>query len=105
MLAKLSDLDLLGLLRSVGVIGAGVDLELAVHRVAHFGFWEHAANRFLDETDRTPLAHVHGALFREDAFKTAVPAIELLRFLAPGEFNGAGVDDDDVIARVDVRGI
>jgi hypothetical protein len=46
-----------------------------------------------------------GALFREAAFEPAVPPIELLRFLAPGEFYGAGVDDDDVIARVDERGI
>jgi hypothetical protein len=47
------------------MIRAGVHLELAVHRVAHFRFRQHASDRFLDQTDRTTLAHVDGALFTQ----------------------------------------
>src|SRR5262245_26076879 len=105
MLAKLYDLDLLGLLRSVRVVGAGVDLQLPVHRVAHFGFRQHAADRLFHETDRAPFPQIARSLFREPALEPAVAAIDLLRFLAPRQLHGAGIDDDDVIARVDEWGI
>ena len=44
-----------------------------------------------------------GALFAQSAFVAAVAAIQLLVFLAAGQLDRAGVDDDDVIAGVDVR--
>ena len=51
------------------------------------------------------LAHDLGALFAQPAFVAAVPAIELLLFLAARQLDLGGVDDDDVVAGVDKRGI
>ena len=45
------------------MVGAGVDLELAIHRIAHLGLRQHAAHRFLDELHRPALADINGALF------------------------------------------
>ena len=56
MLAKLCDLDCLGLLGGVRVIRAGVDLELAVHRVAHLRLREHAAHGLLHDPGGPGLA-------------------------------------------------
>src|SRR5262245_1833789 len=103
MLAKLCDLDLLGLLRGVWVIGAGVDLQLPIHRVAHLGLRQHPADRFLDEANRAPFTQVDRALFAEPALEPAVATIDFLGFLPARQLDRIGVDDDDVIAGVDVR--
>ena len=83
------------------MFGAGVDLQLAVHRVAHSRFRQHASKRFLDQTSRTALAQIDGALFAEPAFETAVAAVDLLLLLASRQLDRVGVDDDDVITGVD----
>jgi len=44
MLAKLGDLDFLWLLCGVRMIRARVDLQLAIHRIAHLRLGEHAAH-------------------------------------------------------------
>ena len=72
------------------MIGARVDLQLAVHRVAHFGLRQHAANRLFDPPPWLPCANVHGALFAEAAFVSAVPPVELLLLLASGELHLGG---------------
>src|SRR3954467_2062763 len=102
---RLRDLDFLGLLSGMGMLGAGVNLELAIHRIAHLGLRQHAANRFLHETNRLALADVDGALLAQATFISAVPPIKLLAFLAPGQLDRPGIDDDHVITRVNERGI
>ena len=94
-----------GLLGGVRMIRAGVDLELAVHRVSHLRLRQHAADGFLDETDRLALADDRGALLAQPALVSAVPAIELLVFLASGQLHLGRVDDDDVVPGVDERGV
>src|SRR6185503_3757162 len=105
MLAKLRDLGLPGLLRGMGMIRSGVDLQFPIHRVSHLGFRQHAADRFFHETDWLALSHHRGPLLAQPAFEAAVPTIDLLIFLAAGQLDRRRVDDDDMIARVDERGV
>ena len=61
--------------------------------------------RTASSTSRTGCfcADVLGALFAQAAFVAAVIPVELLFFLAAGQLDLRRVDDDDVIAGVDVR--
>ena len=86
-LPSLCDLDFLWLLGGVRMIGARVDLQLAIHRIAHLGLRQHAAHGFLHQAHRLPLAHIDGALFAQAAFVAAVPAVQLLVFLAAGQLD------------------
>src|SRR5688572_11301150 len=105
MLAKLRDLDLPGLLGAVWMIRSGVDLQLPIHRIPHLGFRQHAADGLLDETDRLALPHHRGPFLAQAALVPAVPPVNLLIFLAPGQLDLRGVDDDDMVPRVDERGV
>ena len=69
------------------MLGARVHLEFSVHRVPHLCFRQHAANRFFDEPNRLALADVNRALFAQAAFEAAMPAIQLLCFLLPGQLD------------------
>src|ERR1041384_4513451 len=105
MLAKLCDLYLLGLLGSMRMVGAGVDLQLPVHRISHLGFRQHAANRFLDQAYWLLLAHDRGTFLAQPTFESAVISVNLLILFAAGQLDLRRVHDDDVIAGVDERGI
>ena len=87
------------------MLRAGVDLELAVHRVAHLGLRQHAADGLFHQAHRLALAEIDGALFPQTAFVPAVLTIQLLIFLPPGQLDRPGIDDDDVIARIDEGGL
>src|SRR5262245_58097347 len=87
------------------MIGTRVDLELPVHRIAHLGLRQHAADRFLDEASRLTFADDGSALLPETALETAVRPVHFLIFLAAGELDRRGIHDDDVIAGVDERGV
>ena len=51
------------------------------------------------------LADDLGALFAQPALVPAVAAIDLLFFLAPGQLHFGRIDDDDMVAGVDKRGV
>src|SRR5262245_51506358 len=85
------------------MIRARVHLELAIHRVPEFGFRQHPADGLFDQSTRLPRADVHGALFAQPAFVSAVAAINLLLFLASRQLDLARIDDDDEITGVDER--
>jgi hypothetical protein len=84
---------------------AGIDLQLAEHGVAEFGLRQHAAHALFEHALGAALADDRGALFAQAAGIAAVVAIDLLIFLAAGQRDRGGVDDDHVIARVDERGV
>ena len=62
-----------------------------------------AAHRFFHQPAGVALAHVLRALGPQPAVVAAVIAVQLLFFLVAGQFRGAHVDDNHVIARIDVR--
>src|SRR2546426_9209559 len=83
------------------MIRAGVHLQLAVHGVTHSSLRQHSAHGFLHQTNRLTLADDLGAFFAQPALVSAVPAVDLLLFLPPGELDLRGVDDHHVVASVD----
>src|SRR5258705_386179 len=102
---QLCDLDACRLLGGMRMIGTRVDLEFSVHRLTHLGFRQHAANRFFHETNRLTLADDAGALFPQSTFVSTVVPIDFLVFLATGQLDLRRIHDDDVIARIDERGV
>src|SRR5258708_7578546 len=93
-LQRLRPLSLMGMIRP------NVDLELLAHLFAKLILWEHAANRYLEDSFRMTLQH----LLRSDLFQSARPArvmtVELVFQLVSREDNLVCVDDDDVVAHV-----
>src|SRR5579862_1638486 len=88
------------------MIGAGIDPEMTHHRAAERPTRDHTFDRLLDD----PL----GMLAIEDRALTAsldaariagVPVEDALRALVAGELHLFGVDDDDVVAAIHVRGV
>src|SRR5262245_3132352 len=85
------------------MIRGRVDLQLAIHRLAEFRLREHAADGFLHETNRLPRADDLRAFLAKPAFVPGVPAIDLLLVLASGQTDAGGVNDDDVVASIEIR--
>ena len=85
------------------MIRSRVHFELPVHRVAQLRFGQHAADGLFHQPHRLALADVLGALLAQAALVAAVPAVNLLQFLAAGQLDLRRVDDNDMVARVDER--
>src|SRR5690554_155933 len=94
----------LGLLGSVGVLGACVDFELGELRPTNGVLGKHATDGFLDGTRRVLLQHLGVGGCRESARVPRVAVGLLLRQLGAGEGYLLGVDDDDEVAHVHVGG-
>src|SRR3954462_11146967 len=93
-----------GLLGSVGVLGARVDLELLELGGAKGVLREHAADGLLDRARRVLLEHLAVGRGGEAARVAGVAVRLLLRELCAGEGDLLGVDDDDEVAVVHVGG-
>src|SRR5690554_4664159 len=94
----------LGLLGSVGVLGACVDLELGELGPTNGVLREHATDGLLDGTRRVLLEHFGVGGGPQSARVTRVAVGLLLRQLGAGEGYLLGVDDDDEVAHVHVGG-
>jgi hypothetical protein len=87
------------------VVRALVDLELGGHLAAKLGLGKHTLHGLLDNGLGTAGKKTNERLFAKSSGKTGVAAIELLVGLETGKEDLFGVDDDDVVAHVNVRGI
>src|SRR4051794_40275739 len=101
---QLGDVELLGGLRLVRMIRSAIDAQIAHLHAAERPTRDHALDSLLDhalgETSLEDLAR--GALL--DVTDIAgVLVIDLLLALAAGQHGMRGVDDDDVVAAIDVR--
>jgi hypothetical protein len=90
------------LLRVVRMLGALVDLELGCHLAAELGLGEHALDGFLEDLLGATGEQLDEALFTQAAGEAGVAAVQLLASLHAGEVDLLGIDDDDVVAHVDV---
>src|SRR3954468_3479735 len=104
-LGHLLDLEGLGLLRSVGVLGACVDLELGEHLPAEAVVRQHPLDGALDDAVGVRAQLVADVDRLEAARVTGVPVGDLVLALGAGQRDLARVDDDDEVADVDVRGV
>jgi hypothetical protein len=104
-LGHLLDLEGLGLLRSVGVLGAGVHLELGEHLPSEGVVRQHPLDRALDDAvgvGAQLVAHVDGF---QTTGVTGVPVGTLVVPLGTGQRNLARVHDDDEVTDIEVRGV
>ena len=82
-----------------------INKEFLVHGVAEFVFRQHAFDSDLHETLRFAATHLSDAEF---FLATWVPGIVLVLFgvfFIPGEADLIGIDDDDKVSSVHVRGV
>src|SRR5436190_9231083 len=96
------ELEGLGLLGGVRVIGARVDLELLVNLAAERTLGEHTPDRTQDEVGRVALDQLLGGLRAQAAREQRVVAVELARPLLARQLDLLGVHDDDEVTRVGV---
>jgi hypothetical protein len=94
----------LGLLGGVGMLRPFVDLQLLGHRAAQAALGEHALHRPLDHALGMGLDHPLRAHLAQASDVAAVPAVDLVGQLAPGQVDLLRVDDHHVVAHVEVRG-
>src|SRR5688500_3000551 len=87
------------------MIRARVDLQFPIHGVAHLRLGQHAFHRFFDDARGLRLTDDLHSIGADAPLIAAVRAVDLLVFLAARELDLRRIDDHDVIARVDERGI
>ena len=97
------DVELLGLLRRVRMVRALVDAQIAELLAAERPVRQHALHRLLDHALReAAFENVLRGAFLDAADVAGVMVIDLLLALAPGEHHLLGIDDDDVVAVIDM---
>src|SRR5271168_833787 len=94
-----------GLLGEEGVLTSLVDLELGGHLAAELGLGKHALDGLLNDGFGATGEKLDEGLFAKTTGESGVAAIELLVRLEAGEHDLFGVDDDDVIAHINVWGV
>ena len=88
------------------MLGAAIDVELARDLAAETSLRKHAPNGTLDHLDGEFVEHDAGGTGAEAAVVTGDVVVVLLGLgVVAGEFHLRGIDDDDVVAAIDVRGV
>ena len=89
----------------MGMLGTGIDEEIAFDGVSETGFWQHAVDGLLHHRsglEKDQLGRSHETLTAGIAGMRHVFA---LGPLAAGHSNLVGIDDDHIVAAVCVRGV
>ena len=86
------------------MVGAGVDLELGGLLAAEAGVGKHPLHRLLDDLLRPGGQHVGERAGLEPTGVAGVVVVDDLLRLRAGQHDLLGVDDDDEVTGVDVRG-
>src|SRR5690606_10999648 len=97
------DFQRLGLLSGVRMLGAGINLELLGHGVTQRTLGQHALDRFLQRASGKTLLHFLEVGLGDSAGVARVAVVALVLRLVSGYDDIRCVDDDDVIASVNVR--
>lgn len=82
-----------------------IDFKFLAHLATHLGLRQHAPNRRFQYSLRMALKLFFGADFFESARIARVMVIDFLLPFIAGEDDLLGIDDDDVIADIEVRSI
>ena len=83
---------------------AFVDAQLACAACAELVLGKHAEDGFANDFFRARLHQAANGNFFEPAGEAAVMAINFLVDLVAGEADALGIDDDDVVAAIEMRG-
>src|SRR3979411_2730190 len=94
-----SDIERLGLLGLVGMLGAGINPQISELHAPKRPARYHALDGFFDHAlGKTALEDRLRSAFLDAADEAGVIVIDLVVDLAPGETDVSRVDDDDVVA-------
>ena len=89
----------------MGMLGTGIDMQVAVQGVAKTVFRKHATDSVFENALRMGGEDLcRGGL----ALATGISSVALVDFVShflAGEDNLLGIDDDDIVAAVDMRGV
>src|SRR5690606_10280123 len=97
------DFQRFGLLRGMRMLGASINLELLGHGITQRPLGQHTLDGLLKRTTRETLLHFLEVRFGDTAGVARVTIVLLVARLVTGNDNFGGVDNDDVIAGVNVR--
>src|SRR5450756_2252394 len=98
-----SDIERLGLLGLVRMLGAGVNPQIAELHAPERPARNQALDRLLDHAlGKTALEDRPRGAFLYAADEAGAVVIDLVLTLAPGEHDMRRVDDDDVVAAIDM---
>ena len=98
------EVEHLGVLGAVRMLGAGVDAQVAHLLAAERAAREHPLDRLLDHPlGEAALEDLAGGAELDAARIAGVPVVALVGALVAGQLHLLGVDDDDVVAHVHVR--
>src|SRR5260370_25991988 len=99
-----SDVHGLGLLGLVRMFGSGIDAQITKLHPAKRPARNHALDRLLDHAlGKAALEDRLGGTFLDAADEAGVIVIDLVVALATGQHYMRRVDDDDMVAAIDVR--
>ena len=102
-IAPTSSVD--GLLGDMRMLGAGIDAQVLHLAAAERAARDHALDRLLDDAlGETALEQLARGALLDAARMAGVPVVDLVGELLAGEGDLVGIDDDDVVAVVDMRG-
>src|SRR5438270_275375 len=95
--------DRLRLLRGVPVVGPGVDAKPGEHVGSERVVLQHPADRVRDRERRVELLRLAERTAPQPARIAGVPRVDLRRRLGAGDLDPRRIDDDHVVAAVEVR--
>ena len=99
------DVEDFGVLRFVRMLGAGEDAQVAHLLAAQRAARDHALDGLFEHAlGEAAFEHLAGGDFLDAAGIAGVLVIDLVRQLLAGEPHLVGVDDDDIVTAIDVRG-
>src|SRR5947209_2018586 len=92
----------LWLLRRMGVMRPLVNLQFGRHLPAQTGLRQHALDRLFNDRLRAPVEQLDKRLFAESAGEAGIAPVELGVGLHAGEDNLFAVDDDNMVAHIEI---
>ena len=98
-------LDLFGVLCLLLVLGTCIDVQVVDELVAQTGLGQHTAHRLADEFLGTRGKDLAGRGEALAAGIAGVAGVNAVGHLLAGETNLLGIDDDDVVTTVHMRGV
>jgi hypothetical protein len=88
----------------MGVLGTGIHMKVAIELVAKTILRKHSADGVFENALGMAGENLSGSGLTLTARITGVTLINLVGHFLPGEDDFLGIDDDNVVAAVDVRG-
>ena len=105
ILSYIVNVDDFGILSLMRVLAAGIDVEVAVEGVTQSVLGKHTTDGMFKNTLGMSCQHFGGCCLTLSSGISGIMLINLVSHLFAGEDNLLGVDDDNVVAAINVRSV